>query len=108
MTYRRKTSTVKTFYNIVTFVQSSQVKPLLKALKYTDGHLCRSNPTQYAVFYMDSMKEATHFFRGLLDVELRMNIMHNERDNVATLSCHPVLVEICADVQIQKQVSFST
>ena len=80
------------------------MKPLHKTLKYIDGHICKSKPTEFAVFYFDSPTPAVEYFRALIDFKMKVNILREGSGaTIEDESNHELLVDIFDDAQVSSE-----
>ena len=48
------------------------MKPLNAVLMYDKGHICKMNPTEVEVFYLQSSKQYASHLRVRLEIEMRI------------------------------------
>ena len=106
------------------------MKPLNKALKYNNGHICKTNPTEVTVFYLDSSMPVVNHLRVGLDIEIKIATITQRRSKFWRLptrasvgfktsltinptitlkfcTCELVLAELCFQISSFEEVTTS-
>ena len=65
-----------------------------KALTFTDGHICRRNPTEAARFCVESSLDGALYFRGLLSVRTHIAIENGSNNDTEECSLQKIKVEL--------------